>query len=47
MPLPVILEAYMEKSPRTTGMANARVAAEQMVLIFMVARTCERGSRSE
>jgi hypothetical protein len=47
MPFPPILAAYMEKSPRAAGMASARVAAEDMVLIFIIAKSFERSSREQ
>ena len=47
MPFPPILAAYLEKSPRAAGTASARLAAEEKVLIFIVARRLMRGSRSE
>jgi hypothetical protein len=47
MPFPPILAAYIEKSPRAAGIASARLAAEDTVLIFILARSLVGGSRSE
>jgi hypothetical protein len=38
MPFPPMLAAYMEKSPKAVGIANASAAVEDKVLYFMVSR---------
>jgi hypothetical protein len=47
IPFPPMLAAYMEKSPRTVGMANASAAAEHTVLYFIVSRRFVRSPVQE